>query len=1116
MVTIISGGLNSNGYQMFTDKIEQSVKMDRNVFAVVPDQFSFEFDKALYNRLGAVLFNKISTGGINRLAQIITEKYGGSAGENADAGAKLILMFKAIGRVKKDDIHFYSKSLKKIGFIKQMTGIADRLRESGITPEMLEIAAENLNGTVSEKLRDIALIFRMFIEEMNNAGLKDSVSSVAFAVKSARENNFFEGMDIYIYSFTSFSFDEMQLLEVCMSSCDNFTVDFVIDDEAVKSFANNPFGAAVKTRTWVENTAKDMGKEIEKISCGSYIYNAHDIEFLGRNLFDLRRKKFEGKAENVRVLRADDIYEESEFICSEICRLVENKVCGYGDIVLYVRDINQCANVFAGVFDRYDIPVFIDCENRVSESSMANYFNGIFKTVLSSKYKTENVLKLIKSPLFASFDFDLNALEEYCLKWQVDEDMWLEDFTAGEDASALKRINELRKKVIMPLEKFKQSTVDKTAGEICRALYELLSAYELSSQTYSVVKRAAKFDNEANVLLGRNLKQLWNMTLNCVKKIYEIIGGEKITLREFCELFNLLLSDGKLSNPPQTLNCVRIADVSKSRIDGAKVVFAAEVNDGIFPSKISDASLITQREIELLKNLPEEIRVEIFSDAMHDFMMEKFWCYTAVARPTDKLYVLWSAAGLTGDEKRPSLLVKEVKEILGVEEEQISHIALDFFCTSYKTGYYKYLEHSADRSVESRALLAALNKNDFYADKIRSLKNIKEQGEFSLTKEMAEELFFDKDKMRLSPSALEKYFSCPFSFFCQYGLKLSPAGKMELNSLNVGNAIHNFLEKLLGTFDENAKKNRYNALAEKYDDAALHKRVGEIFDEYYAKKLGGDFGKSNQFKYAYNELKKSAENIGKFIVGEIVQSKFEPKLLEYKIEQERLVLNLADGKKIVIVGKIDRADVYTDANGRTYLRIIDYKTGSKDLSLSKLYHGLNLQMFVYLSALLEENNLQDAKDRVGEAGIIYYTVGKAPEFILENTDDENMLKTMEEENRFKALKPVGNVIDNEEILDAFGSRREYGYTPFDQKELDKKGNVILAGERFEKLRKFSMKKAEECGEKIIGGEFNALPAGEVCSYCEYSDICGNKNPENAVNVKDKMWEDMLEEELKNV
>lgn len=41
---------------------------------------------------------------------------------------------------------------------------------------------------------------------------------------------------------------------------------------------------------------------------------------------------------------------------------------------------------------------------------------------------------------------------------------------------------------------------------------------------------------------------------------------------------------------------------------------------------------------------------------------------------------------------------------------------------------------------------------------------------------------------------------------------------------------------------------------------------------------------------------------------------------------------------------------------KNMMRIIDYKTGSIDLKYSMLYNGLNLQMFVYLTALLETKN----------------------------------------------------------------------------------------------------------------------------------------------------------------
>ena len=95
------------------------------------------------------------------------------------------------------------------------------------------------------------------------------------------------------------------------------------------------------------------------------------------------------------------------------------------------------------------------------------------------------------------------------------------------------------------------------------------------------------------------------------------MNDEVISLRQFYELFKLMLSQMSVSRPPQKLDCVRICDPSHSRLEGVKAVFLVEVNDGIFPASLSSGGLITENEKMILEGSDIHIsqqRKKIFSD----------------------------------------------------------------------------------------------------------------------------------------------------------------------------------------------------------------------------------------------------------------------------------------------------------------------------------------------------------------------------------------------------------------------------------------------------------------------------------------------------------------------
>ena len=67
--------------------------------------------------------------------------------------------------------------------------------------------------------------------------------------------------------------------------------------------------------------------------------------------------------------------------------------------------------------------------------------------------------------------------------------------------------------------------------------------------------------------------------------------------------------------------------------------------------------------------------------------------------------------------------------------------------------------------------------------------------------------------------------------------------------------------------------------------------------------------------------------------------------------QQILPLELENGEKVYLEGKIDRVDML-EMGSKRYARVIDYKSGNTTLNLEDVYYGLRLQLFLYLDAVL--------------------------------------------------------------------------------------------------------------------------------------------------------------------
>ena len=1100
MVEIITGGIRSSREQLFIDRICAAAE-NEDVLVIVPDQFSFEYDKMLYERLGAKLFNKIKTTGFDRLAEDIVDEYGSRAKDMANANAQMIIMYRAVRKFAKDGaVRYYKNSLAKASFIGELIALLPQLRQSGITPEALQLAGERLEGSVALKLLDLSQIFTNYICELENAAMKDQLSVMEEAAALADQTGVFSGKSVFLSSFNDFSFDERRILDTCIRDSVSLTVSLMIDDEYAARCRTHPFDVTVKTRQQISDMAKAHNKELCAASADETAPHSADLTQLSKKLFDNDHVNYKSTNSDIKVMAADDMYEEADYICAEICRLVREEKYTYNDIAVTLRGLEGFAPVLESAMEKYDIPFFIDKRDSVDASAIVHYINTIFKTVLTRQPRTENIMKLIKSPLFGLLNYEISDLEDYCIRWNVDRDMWLEDFTGaeGETPAQLERINKLRKSVIDPLLKFRTACADATAKQISEAFYELLGELRLSEQTYSLVKRVALSNNDTETEMSRGLKQLWSMSLSAVKSIYEILGNEKITLRAYYELYSLMLSQMKVSEPPQKLDCVRVADASHSRFGGVRAVFAAEVNDGIFPASIKNKGLMTEHEKDLLR-LTENINIE--ANALSDLMHERLAAYTALCSPSDKLYVLYSRSDLLGNEKRPSTLVKEVCAIIGTSAVNINTLPPDFFCTSYKTAYIKYIEHSRDNTASVSSIRDSLNGSAYYHERLSELGRLSADKPYRLSPKAAEDTFFASTIATVSPTKLDNYFKCPFMYFCNYGLKLNRSQKIDIDGRYKGLMIHEVLEKAINTESGDPAAARRDFIGMQDDDIKV--LIESSFENYYNEVFCGDFGKNKTFRYRFDSMKQQAFNIVKYVQRELELSSFAPVITEYKIENkdgaDHLDLTLKDGRHIVLIGTIDRADICEDSEGRQYVRIVDYKFRKHaDFKLGDLYCGLDLQMLIYLSILLETGNVVNPDMELRQAGVFYLKlIGDGKNYSADSELSEEALYEAACESAIRSFSRNGRITDLSDVNQLL--ERGINKTSL--------SHITMSDPMFTAMRIFAKRKVVEYGDRLLDGDIDADPLEDICTYCNYAGICGRAFPdEPRKGTKEQMIE----------
>ena len=1140
MLRIVTGGMGSSKTEIMTDEIKKSVLAHENVIVIVPDQYSFEYDKQLYNELGAKSFNRLKTLGFNRFAEIILKEYGTKSGVLADKNAKLISMFKAVKAFKKSSLgkkSFYSRSLDKPQFVSDTISLIDDFKRSDIDCNTLESALAQTDGSLFEKLESISMLYKLYQEELYASGLIDEATAISEAAKIAQDNGYFKNTVVFIHEFSSFTEDEYEVIKVILRDAKNLTVSLIIGGGNNLTSNMSPFSMCIKTKSKLVDLAGGVGK-VENISADECTaYKSKSLEHLESNIFCLVNNPCADN-KGIRLVCARNLYDEIDYAAASIKKLVREQGYSYKDIAVISRSLDDYSSLIDGAFNRYEIPFFMDKRKSVLRSSLVIYVLSLFDCVLTKKYKTENILRYIKSPLSSIEDFKASAIEEYCYKWRVEGDMWLSDFTpfdsrkGGNSKEFLTLINDIRKSIICPLEDFKDKTKNTTAGDICLALNELMGRIELSEKTFSLISRSVESDDASVVEIARDFKQLWSLFLGSINSIYKNMGDEKISLRQFYNLLKLMLSEMTISSPPQKLDAVTVARAEHSRLGNMKAVFVIGLNDGLFPRNIQNSGQLTERE----KSKLSDLGISISSNTQTFLDNERLISYIALASASERLIASYPESSVKNEALRPSLLARDIEKMFGKSVKvNVSDISLDYFCENENSAYYCFASNYQNDSKEQESLREALYSYDEYKRKIKFLDDLSDNekhSEYKLSKNIAKAVFFPHD-INMSATRADDFYKCPFNYFCKNGLKVYPIERVDISPMTKGSLIHFILQNILSTVDENGNI-CFNDNYESLSDDEIKRLISGYCKEYVNNELGGNFGKTSRFSYNLKNLEQTAFYVVKNLIQELEGCFFKPVAFEYDLTDENgesiLKIKVDKDVNICMRGSIDRVDIYKDESGKRYVRIVDYKTGGKDFDLASLYHGLNMQMLIYLLALVDTDNEFNRDGELSPAGVMYmpakYVENYLPREKLRESSDEEREKKLKNE-RNKKFKRNGLFVYNDLTLKAMDERASGLFAPL--KKTSRGENVdenqVVDADIFEAIERFSKDKIIEMGRSLADGEIAAMPvmkSGNIdtisCKFCNYWSVCGKYNRRDAEQIlnedKEKLLEEIKEQERK--
>lgn len=1062
------------------DAIKSSLDKGLDVIALIPDQFSFEFDNAMYSVLGAKTFNRVKTISFKRLAREIISEFGTKNGVLMTQEQRLVIIYLSLLRAKKEcELEIFSKQLEKPGFIKEIAEVIDSLSRSMILPEKLSEGSKKISGTLSSKLRDISKIYSVYCDEIKKRNLRDESSELVEATRLAIENGYFNCKAIYVDRFDSFSQDELMMVEAMISSSALTSVALSLP-QAYKSSKLSPYSIVFSTKDQLVNIANKLGKQVDITLCKSEKKSTESIECVKQNIFTSNQNVFSSDG-SVKIVCADTVYEEADFVSAKILELCEKEGYSFNDIAIFTHDLDTYKNVIEASFERYGITGFIDSGTAASSMSIAIYALSVIDAASTRKPDTEKILNFARSPFSYLSEREISLIEDYCVRWNVDGNMWLEEFKPDTDIDPFSDIESIREKIIRPIVNFREASKEGTAKKICIAFNKLLEDIRLGTCAKSVIDDK---EESQKVETARLFKQLWNVIMSSVSSIYLFAGDTPMTIKTFGELLKTVLNSHTISNPPQKLQSVKLCEVTRSIVSDKKVAFCVGLNDGKFPCDISKTGIFNSRDLAVL----ESIELLFEPSMITRIDSERLDCLNTFSIASDRLYFTYSNADIKGKTSAPSQYIRKISKLLSIDAVTAKSYPLEFYCKTPASAYYQYATARQRDESELLSVYESLIMIPEYKEKLRFIRDSKIENH-RLSPQVSKELFTNPN-IFVTPSKIDTYSHCNFMYFCKYGLGLSNVRPMAVDPASRGDIMHYVFEKILMHFGESF---------ENATDDEIRLEIKNCLEKYLFEKLGGNFGKTAKFKADYNRIENASLEILLNIREEFKVSKFRPVRFEYRLAKQGggtvLQIPITKDVEVCIYGIVDRVDTFTSDDGKTYLRIVDYKTGSKQLNFEDIYNGVNLQMLLYMLALTEGTD-PDFKDCV-PAGVLYVN-----SVFLKCTGDFDPISEASHKKLASAnsqFKRTGLLVEDMVSLTAMDEQFSGNYAPI---SINKDGSIskksdVISKDAFKNLEKAAQRRVESFGNSLLLGKIDAIPLGRndkelPCRYCEFTSVCDRK------------------------
>ncbi|HJE93849.1 helicase-exonuclease AddAB subunit AddB [Anaerotignum lactatifermentans] len=1078
----------------------QSAHRGRQIF-LVPEQYTSQAERDLTartERKGILTAEVLSFG---RLAHQFFAKNGlNRAVILGDVGKQMALQ--KILLEQRDDLPYFCHMMDKNGFVSRLGKTITEFFRYRVTPEQLETMSnqEGLSHSVQDKCRDMASIYRRYEEFLSETYLTGDTTLSLLEEKLA-SSAAFEDTEIWLDGFYGFTPQEYGVIAQLLRLCKRVSITLPMDEHSY--FASSlppaaPFFEPHLTKQKLVSLAEEMGIAMESPVFFKENHRAKTpaLAFLEKNYFYGYYKKSPDH-EGIHICSCATRESEMAYAAGQILSLVREQGLRYRDIAIVTNAMSAYEKGLKGILSEAGIPCFVDSRRDIASHPLIGLVNSLLECVVYD-FRYESVFSYLKTGLTPMAQEDMDILENYVLaygikgyKWK--KDVWAYGFQPGQEAEQA-YLNDLRAQVMTPFASLLALKRKKNLPlrDWVTALVVQLDTLGIAEKLTALSEAAAAKGNAAK---AEEHRQIWQILMDVLQKAVEILGDAPMSLDTFARILSAGLEESSMGLIPPTADSLLVGDIERSRLPDIKALLVLGVNDGILPAPAENTGIFTETEREALT----AAGMELAPDGKRKLFEEQFLIYRGLTKPSHALYLTYANGDTEGKALFPSSLIARIAKMYPtLAEERDDALPLSSLTPG---GCFHQLGTQMRKHVEESPMEPLWQ--DIYSyfattPQWQQRLSLLRQG-FSahdrrqkLSPKTAKNLY--GKNILSSVSRLERFAACPFAYFAEYGLKARPRQLYQLRTPDLGNLFHQVLEQFATTLKKDGIS--WQTLTQEETERRMDAAVDEA-----APHLGNEIlMDSAANRYLIKRLKRISRRAGWTLVRHIQSGMFEPAGYEVGFGPHEalppIVIGMSDGSKLILRGKIDRVDLL-DAEGNKFVKIIDYKSGTKAFDFQDIYYGLQLQLLLYLDAYLKNHGTESYRP----GGVFYFRITDPTQTVTEEMSAEEI-----EHLLYSKMQMSGLVLENETVIkamdevfvDPVSGGMRLGASDIIPLKYTKKGtptasSLLATEEEYNALMAFTAKRAATIGESMKAGIITPAPYRKQnstpCDYCVFSSIC---------------------------